>query len=501
MKKKNNNNDSPINTVTEFADGDELNEVLDTSPATSAPKVVNEGDMNEFGTTVLESFPTLPTQVTTLAGNAPGKSSYANVTGKPSEKKLNIRTLFTPGRVAYPVVVNYVRNIWGKYGLPRSIFSSTTGLFSFQFSSIKGLDVMLENGLWFIRNNPLILKKWHSDKNLLKEDDSIVPVWVKIHGEHVTAFSDDGLSAIATKLENTGAGEKKTLKKPSQTSRGVEPTIEVSNSNPFDVLNSVDNDAVLVLILLIKIKKFEDLLYSGQAILVDNAGNPLKKVEFPYENLGQCSYASPNANASRSASTSFATLLTEDSTRKGLNFRTLITQARNKANVLVALESIREKKRNPVVNLMKKDVANVLADVELKDIIVVDMPKLIKEGFYTCTIRVEYEWKPPRCVSCGIFSHVQDECLKNIDSGVEKNLKKSSQTPRGALVGLKVGFKLAKQVYRHVSRKINVNTSINKENVVEPTKEVAVELCLRTLLHNTIAQDLREGPLNMSFEK
>ncbi|GJQ89022.1 hypothetical protein Tco_0000161 [Tanacetum coccineum] len=30
-----------------------------------------------------------------------------------------------------------------------------------------------------------------------------------------------------------------------------------------------------------KIRKFEELLTSGQAILVDEAGNPLKKVEFP----------------------------------------------------------------------------------------------------------------------------------------------------------------------------------------------------------------------------
>ncbi|GKB99979.1 glucomannan 4-beta-mannosyltransferase 9-like protein [Tanacetum coccineum] len=172
-----------------------------------------------------------------------------------------------------------------------------------------GLDAMLENGLWFICNNPLILKKWHPDENLFKEDVSTIPDWVKFHGVPVTAFSDDGLSAIATKLGTPlmldsytfdmcmqywgrssyarvmielradvelkdnivvamlrirgraiiyvmlvlsmsgnllGAGEKKTVKKPSQTSRGVlkgvEPTIEVSNSNPFDVLNSVDND-------------------------------------------------------------------------------------------------------------------------------------------------------------------------------------------------------------------------------------------------------------------
>ncbi|GKC89812.1 ATPase, F1/V1/A1 complex, alpha/beta subunit [Tanacetum coccineum] len=158
------------------------------------------------------------------------------------------------------------------------------------------LDAMLENGPWFIRNNPLILKKWHPDENLLKEDVSTVPVWVKLHGVPVTAFSEDGLSAIATKLadvelkdnivvampkitreahytcnvrveyewkpprcssckvfghiheecpKNIGVGEKKTVKKPSQTYREkYEPTIEVGYSNPFDVLNSVDNDVI-----------------------------------------------------------------------------------------------------------------------------------------------------------------------------------------------------------------------------------------------------------------
>ncbi|GKG03977.1 hypothetical protein Tco_0314364, partial [Tanacetum coccineum] len=94
-------------------------------------------------TTVIGSFPPLSTSVTTMVGNAPGKSSYANVTGKPSGKKLNIRNLLTPRgnginvvvpvksirdiseryantsygfflgkKVAYPVVVNYVRNTW-----------------------------------------------------------------------------------------------------------------------------------------------------------------------------------------------------------------------------------------------------------------------------------------------------------------------------------------------------------------------------------------------------
>nr|GEW64182.1 hypothetical protein [Tanacetum cinerariifolium] len=78
--------------------------------------------------------------------------------------------------------------------------TSSTRLFSFQFTSMDGLDAMLENCPWFIRNNPLILKKWHPDENLLKKDVSIVPVCVKLHGVPVTAFTGDGLSAIPTKL-------------------------------------------------------------------------------------------------------------------------------------------------------------------------------------------------------------------------------------------------------------------------------------------------------------
>ncbi|GJX44735.1 hypothetical protein Tco_0261411 [Tanacetum coccineum] len=61
--------------------------------------------------------------------------------------------------------------------------------------------------------------------------------------------------------------------------KGVEPTIKVSNSNPFDVLNSVDNDVEFGTNRGTT-NLFEDLLTSGQANIVDKAGNPLKKVEF-----------------------------------------------------------------------------------------------------------------------------------------------------------------------------------------------------------------------------
>nr|GEZ16622.1 hypothetical protein [Tanacetum cinerariifolium] len=69
--------------------------------------------------------------------------------------------------------------------------------------------------------------------------------------------------------------------------------------------------------------------------------------------------------------------------------------------------------------------------VELKDNIVATMPKIIGEGYYTSKIYVEYEWKPPRCACCKIFRHVLKECPKNLGVSVTKNLKKTSQTPKG----------------------------------------------------------------------
>ncbi|GJR69228.1 zinc finger, CCHC-type containing protein [Tanacetum coccineum] len=137
----------------------------------------------------------------TVGASRPASVSFATLLkGDLSHKGLNFRTLITHARngadvavllepirvvsehyvnsaygfflgkrVAYPVIAKYVRNTWGKYGLVKSMLNSSTGLFFFQFSSMDGLDSMLENGPWFIRNNPLILKKWNPYVNLMKK--------------------------------------------------------------------------------------------------------------------------------------------------------------------------------------------------------------------------------------------------------------------------------------------------------------------------------------------
>ncbi|GJR97114.1 retrotransposon protein, putative, ty1-copia subclass [Tanacetum coccineum] len=81
------------------------------------------------------------------------------------------------------------------------------------------------------------------------------------------------------------------------------------------------------------------------------------------------------------------------------------------------------------------------ADVKLKDNIFVAMPKLTRKGYYICNVRVEYEWKSPRCASC-------------------------------VPVGPKIGFKPQKE-YRPAPKKSTTSSSVNKKKGVVPTIEVS----------------------------
>nr|GEY01241.1 hypothetical protein [Tanacetum cinerariifolium] len=234
----------------------------------------------------------------------------------------NAYRYFLGKQVAYPVVANY-------------------------FSSIDGLDAVLEKGPWFIRNNSYILNKWNSDVNLLKEDVALIEVRADMELK-------DNIMVVMSKLVRGGIDEcpknidsdvVKNIKKHGQAASGipvghkvvfkavkqvhrhvskmnngnasgnekkyVKPTIEISNLNPFDVLNSVENDVDLGINdgtsnldsnkaissgssfwiveasstnttpINDKIDKYGKLIIDRKESLVDDEDKPLKKVAYP----------------------------------------------------------------------------------------------------------------------------------------------------------------------------------------------------------------------------
>ncbi|GJS88604.1 hypothetical protein Tco_0304908 [Tanacetum coccineum] len=76
-------------------------------------------------------------------------------------------------------------------------------------------------------------------------------------------------------------------------------------------------------------------------------------------------------------------------------------------------------------------------EVELKDTQVVDIAKFKGERYTRSTIRIEYEYQPPRCLTCKVFGHVLDECLKKILLDVPKNLRMPRQVARRTSGGFK----------------------------------------------------------------
>ncbi|GKB90306.1 polyadenylate-binding protein 2-like protein [Tanacetum coccineum] len=226
---------------------------------------------------------------------------------------------FIGKRVVFPVVENYVYNARGKFGIQK-VMMYAKGFYFFKFSSTKGVDDILENGPWMIRQVPIILNTWSPSTSLTKENHSSVPILVKMHDVAMAAFTDDGLSFIASKTRNP--------------------------------------------------------------LMLD-------------------SYTSTMCNESWGRS-SYACAMIE-----------------------------------------------VHANVELKESILVAIPKLEGNG-YTCeTVTGEYEWKPPRCSTCKIFGHMLDQCPHPV-----------KEMPIKKVEGEMDGFQLVKD--HQVSKLIEVVFSLDK---------------------------------------
>ncbi|GKC57395.1 retrovirus-related pol polyprotein from transposon TNT 1-94 [Tanacetum coccineum] len=118
--------------------------------------------------------------------------------------KVNFRKMVNPNVIEnsdFELPFAVVQAVQHKYE-NSLVMSDDDGMFYFKFSSLQGLEQVLEKGPWLIRNVPLILTKWSPNMTLSKDEVTRVPVWVKMHKVPVVAYTADGLSLIATQIGN-----------------------------------------------------------------------------------------------------------------------------------------------------------------------------------------------------------------------------------------------------------------------------------------------------------
>ncbi|GJZ17065.1 hypothetical protein Tco_0553188 [Tanacetum coccineum] len=188
-----------------------------------------------------------------------------------------------------------------------------------------------------------------------------------------------------------------------------------------------------------------------------------------YSTLTTSPVKNANLNNTNVGPTLFATLLKGDTSRKSINFYTLVTPASNGAHVVVSKEPVcvvNERLNNtvyrfflgkslayPIVenyvkntwskfglvkSMMTKGrpsydraMFDLQADAELKDTITGVVPQFVGEGYNMRSIRVKYEWTPLRCSSCKVFCDILHECPKQPVLNLLKNMKNPRQAIRG----------------------------------------------------------------------
>ncbi|GJW54765.1 zinc knuckle CX2CX4HX4C containing protein [Tanacetum coccineum] len=101
-------------------------------------------------------------------------------------------------RLAFPMVENYVKYAWAKYGLKRVMMHH--GFFMFQFDSDSGMVKVMEDGPWRIQLVPIILNVWRPNTLLQKDKVTHVSLWLKMHNVPIVAYSKVGLDLISAKV-------------------------------------------------------------------------------------------------------------------------------------------------------------------------------------------------------------------------------------------------------------------------------------------------------------
>ncbi|GKF72670.1 hypothetical protein Tco_0208784 [Tanacetum coccineum] len=130
------------------------------------------------------------------------KSFSSVVNAMKPTSKLNFRPLFNEDKVEesyFVLPMAVVAAIKHKFD-NTLVMRDDEGVHFFKFDSSDGVEHVLQQGPWMIRNTFIILNKWTPNLSLAKDEVTKVPVWVKLHRVPLVAYSEDGLSLIASQV-------------------------------------------------------------------------------------------------------------------------------------------------------------------------------------------------------------------------------------------------------------------------------------------------------------
>ncbi|GKD76560.1 RNA-directed DNA polymerase, eukaryota, reverse transcriptase zinc-binding domain protein [Tanacetum coccineum] len=91
--------------------------------------------------------------------------------------------------------------MWSKFGL-KHVLNNGNGVFVFKFDNKQGLQSVIESGSWIVNNKPMVVQKWDPSVILDRNEPNTLPLWIKLMNPPLEAWSNVGLSALASGIGN-----------------------------------------------------------------------------------------------------------------------------------------------------------------------------------------------------------------------------------------------------------------------------------------------------------
>ena len=104
---------------------------------------------------------------------------------------------FLDKRLPFPVVRSLVNRLWGKREMP-DISTTGNGLFFFRFKDPEARDWVMNAGPWHLAGRPFILRAWKPGMDMLNNQLSSIPIWVRFYNIPLEYWTSTCLGHIAS---------------------------------------------------------------------------------------------------------------------------------------------------------------------------------------------------------------------------------------------------------------------------------------------------------------
>ncbi|GJY81936.1 RNA-directed DNA polymerase, eukaryota, reverse transcriptase zinc-binding domain protein [Tanacetum coccineum] len=92
-----------------------------------------------------------------------------------------------------------LRRMWSRHGF-KDIVDYNNRIYFMKFHYEAGIDFIVNNGPWMVKNKPLIVQQWDINMYLDKREPEKIPLWIKMCNVPLEAWTVNGISALASRV-------------------------------------------------------------------------------------------------------------------------------------------------------------------------------------------------------------------------------------------------------------------------------------------------------------